>query len=123
MKFSRAECAALALTAGVLGHGLVRSLPVPVGEAGYAVAVQRRDAAPAPSEPRFYVPDGPVDLNTADLSELLTLPGLGVTKAQAILDDRARNGPFAQSQDVIRVSGIGQATYEKMAPYITVSPP
>ncbi len=122
MKFSRAECAALALAAGVLGYGLVRSLPAPVGDLGYAVAVQK-DAAPTPSERRFYVPDGPVDLNTAGLSDLLTLPGLGVTKAQAILDDRARNGPFAQSQDVIRVSGIGQATYEKMAPYITVSPP
>ncbi len=123
MKFSRAEWAALALTAGVLGYGLVRSLPSPAGEAGYAVTVQRDDAAPTPSERRFYVPDGPVDLNTAGLSELLTLPGLGVTKAQAILDDRARNGPFTQPEDVIRVSGIGQATYEKMAPYITVSPP
>ncbi len=122
MKFSRAECAALALTAGVLAYGLVRSLPAPVGEAGYAVSVQK-DAAPAPSERRFYVPDGPVDLNTAGLSDLLTLPGLGVTKAQAILDDRARNGPFPQPQDVIRVSGIGQATYEKMAPYVTVSTP
>ncbi len=123
MKFSRAEWAALALTAGVLVYGLVRSLPAPVGETGYAVSSQRDDAAPAQSERRFYVPDGPVDLNTADLSDLLTLPGLGVTKAQAILDDRAQNGPFAQTEDVIRVSGIGQATYEKMAPYITVSPP
>ncbi len=122
MKFSRAECAALALAAGVLAYGLVRSLPAPAGELGYAVSVQR-DTAPTPSQRRFYVPDGPVDLNTADLSELLTLPGLGVTKAQAILDDRAENGPFAQSEDVIRVSGIGQATYEKMAPYVTVSTP
>ncbi len=122
MKFSRAECAALALAAGVLAYGLVRSLPAPVGELGYAVAVQK-DAAPTPSERRVYVPDGPVDLNTAGLFDLLTLPGLGVTKAQAILDDRAENGPFAQAEDVIRVSGIGQATYEKMAPYITVSPP
>ncbi len=123
MKFSRAEWTALALTAGVLGYCLIRSLPAPAGEAGYAVSVQRPDAAPAPSGQRFFVPDGPVDLNTAGLSELLTLPGLGVTKAQAILDDRAENGPFAQPQDVIRVSGIGQATYEKMAPYITVSTP
>ncbi len=123
MKFSRAECVALALTAGVLAYCLVRSLPAPAGELGYAVSVQHENAAPAPSERRFYVPDGPVDLNTAGLSELLTLPGLGVTKAQAILDDRAQNGPFAQPEDVIRVSGIGQATYEKMAPYITVSTP
>ncbi len=122
MKFSRAEWAALALAAGVLVYGLVRSLPAPVGELGYAVSVQRDDAVPSSSQ-RFYVPDGPVDLNTAGLAELLTLPGLGVTKAQAILDDRAENGPFAQAEDVIRVSGIGQATYEKMAPYITVSPP
>ncbi len=123
MKFSRAEWAALALTAGVLAYGLVRSLPTPAGELGYAVSVQRDDTAPALSQQRFYVPDGPVDLNTAGLSELLTLPGLGAAKTQAILDDRAENGPFAQVEDVIRVSGIGQATYEKMAPYITVSSP
>ncbi len=122
MKFSRAEWAALALTAGVLAYGLARSLPAPAGELGCAVSVQRDDAA-APSWQRFFVPDGPVDLNAADLAELLTLPGLGATKAQAILDDRAQNGPFAQPQDVIRVSGIGQATYEKMAPYITASTP
>lgn len=123
MKFSRAEWAALALTAGVLVYGAVRSLPAPTGETGYAVTVQRSGAAPAPSERRFYVPDSLVDLNTAGLADLLTLPGVGETKAQAILDDRTANGPFAQPEDVTRVSGIGQATYEQMAPYITVSPP
>ena len=60
MKFSRAEWAAAALTAGVLAFGLVRSLPAPTGEADYAVTVQRSEAAPAPSQRRFYVPTAPL---------------------------------------------------------------
>lgn len=123
MKFSRAEWAAVALTVGVLGFGLACSLPAPAGESGCAVTVQRENASPVPSEGRFYVPDALVDLNTAGLADLLTLPGVGETKAQAILDDRAANGPFVRSEDVTRVSGIGQAIYEQMAPYITVSSP
>jgi len=67
-------------------------------------------------------PEARVNLNTATLAELLTLPGIGETRAQAILAYRAEHGPFTRIEELQNVSGIGPATYEKLAPYITVGP-
>jgi competence protein ComEA len=60
-----------------------------------------------------------LDLNTATEEELEALPGIGPVLAERILDWRAENGPFQSAEDVMSVKGIGQATYEKIAPYIT----
>ena len=62
-----------------------------------------------------------VDLNTAGLEALCTLPGIGEKKAQAILDDRAVNGPYERVEDVTRVSGITQNTIAKWAQLAYVS--
>lgn len=51
-----------------------------------------------------------VNINSATAAELQTLPGIGASKAQAIVDDRTANGPFATCQDLTRVTGIGPAT-------------
>ncbi|MBP5459885.1 MAG: helix-hairpin-helix domain-containing protein, partial [Clostridia bacterium] len=52
--------------------------------------------------------------------DLKTLKGIGDAKAQAILDDRTENGPFAAIEDLTRVSGIGQKTFENLRDQITV---
>jgi competence protein ComEA len=52
---------------------------------------------------------GPVDLNTATLAMLDTLPGVGPSTAQAILDHRTANGPFRSVDDLLEVRGIGDA--------------
>jgi comEA protein len=62
---------------------------------------------------------GVLDLNIASEDELESLPGIGPVLAQRILDWRAENGPFRSPEDIMSVRGIGQATYEKIAPYIT----
>ena len=62
-----------------------------------------------------------VDLNTADLEALCTLPGIGEKKAQAILDDRAANGPYERVEDVTRVKGITQNTIMNWAQLAYVS--
>ena len=80
----------------------------------------------APQEPTVYaadfVPDRPVDLNTASLADLMGLPGLGRVRAQAILDYRDANGPFTYPEDIIKVPGIGQIIYEDISDYITALP-
>ena len=61
-----------------------------------------------------------IDLNTATADDLDTLPGIGKVKAQAIVDDRAANGPFEAVRDLVRVKGIGQGILKKIHSLVTV---
>ena len=61
-----------------------------------------------------------IDLNAATLDELCTLQGIGPAKAQAILDYRDSVGGFVCLEELLEVRGIGQATFEKIAPYLTI---
>jgi competence protein ComEA len=61
-----------------------------------------------------------VNINTASIAELDTLPGIGPTTAQKIIDYRTQNGPFLNIEDIINVSGIGPASYERLKDLITV---
>lgn len=61
-----------------------------------------------------------VNINTASLEELDALPGVGPSTAQAIIDDREQNGPFASIEDLMRVSGIGEKKYAKLEALICI---
>ena len=61
-----------------------------------------------------------ININTATLQELDTLPGIGLTTAQKIIDYRTVNGPFAKIEDIMNVSGIGPSTFEGLKDLITV---
>lgn len=61
-----------------------------------------------------------INLNTATAEELQRLPGIGPTRAQAIVDDRAANGPFRIPEDLTRVKGIGEGILEGLIDYVTV---
>ncbi len=65
---------------------------------------------------------GLVNINTASLGELDTLPRIGPVTGQRIIDHRAANGPFERIEDIQNVSGIGPATFEGMRDLITVGP-
>ena len=65
------------------------------------------------------VREGAVNINTAGLEELMTLPGIGEGRAQAILDDRGSRGPFRRPEDLIRVKGIGEGILSGILDQIT----
>lgn len=61
----------------------------------------------------------PVNINTADLDELMTLPGIGEVKAKAIIEYRELYGGFVSAEEITEVAGIGSVTYERLRDYIT----
>lgn len=73
----------------------------------------RRNNAPA-------LENGLVNLNTADVAALMTLPGIGESRAKAIISYREQHGAFAQIEDIMKISGIKQAAFSKIKDKITV---
>jgi competence protein ComEA len=63
---------------------------------------------------------GPVNINTATLEELETLPGIGPAIGQRIVDYRTAHGPFRSIDDLLNVSGIGEKRLADLRPNITV---
>lgn len=64
-----------------------------------------------------------IDINRANVSELSRLPGIGASKAQAIIDYRQASGPFHSVDELTKVRGIGEKTLERFKVYATVGPP
>lgn len=64
--------------------------------------------------------DSLVDINRADKETLMTLSGIGESKADSIIEYREQNGGFANKEDIKNVSGIGDSIYLKIEGYITV---
>lgn len=64
---------------------------------------------------------GLVNINTASVEELCTLPGIGASRAADIVRYREQNGAFQTKEDIMKVSGIKQNAYDKLCDKITVS--
>jgi competence protein ComEA len=62
--------------------------------------------------------DFKVDINSAELNELIAIPEIGQTLAQRIVDYRKQHGPFKDVQDLRHVRGIGPKTLERLKPYL-----
>jgi len=64
-----------------------------------------------------------VNINTATSTELQTLPGVGAATATRILEYRQKNGGFKKIEDIMNVRGIGEKSFLKLKPLITITPP
>ena len=89
--------------------------PVEAGGAGGAGL-----AAAGSGQVGALVPAEPIDLNTADLAALDSLPGIGPATARAILEERARRGGFRSTRDLLRVPGIGEGRFARLKDRVRV---
>jgi competence protein ComEA len=64
---------------------------------------------------------GLVNLNTATVAELEVLPGVGARTAARIVEYREKKGPFKKIEELMNVQGIGEKSFLKLKPQITVS--
>lgn len=94
---------ALLVSAGVELDADLSHIEVYVPQAGETASIQK------------------IDINRAEPWLLEALPSIGEVLAQRIVDYRSQNGPFKRIEDLLKVSGIGEATLEKIKDYVTVS--
>lgn len=85
--------------------------PVPAGPVVEAAQTAAGETPPAPS--------GVVNINTATAQQLQLLPGVGPSRAQAIIAQRERH-PYRRAEDLLAIRGIGRATLNRMLPYLAV---
>ena len=74
----------------------------------------------AGSGPNAGTDSGKVNLNTASKDELMTLNGVGASRADAIIAYRTENGPFASTEEIMNISGIKDGLFGKIKDKITV---
>ena len=96
---SRVLVAALAIALGVAAHAAAQDTP--------------RSAAAAVS--------APLNLNAASVAQLEALPGIGRATAERIVEYRQKNGGFKKPEDLMNVRGIGEKSFLKLKPLITVA--
>ncbi|MDH3590533.1 MAG: helix-hairpin-helix domain-containing protein [Planctomycetota bacterium] len=85
------------------------SLPA-FASTAHAAAADRAGTAPAEK----------VDLNRASAAQLESVPGIGPSLAQRIVDFRKEHGPFRRMDDLLKVRGIGEKSLAKITPYLVV---
>ncbi len=102
------------------------------GFAEDAAVAEVNQAAVLEDEAKLYVPtltelafeqskqDGKVNLNTATKESLMTLPGVGESKAELIIQYREEHGGFQKIEDIMNISGIKEGLFEKIKNYIKI---
>ena len=80
-------------------------------------------ALPLAARTKKKLPAHPIDLNTATLTQLEELPGVGPVTAQKILEFRQKSGPFKSVNDLLVIPRISKAKLAKIRPYVYIKPP
>jgi len=69
------------------------------------------------------LPSGKVNINTASVEQLSTLPGVGEKLAARIIAYREKSGSFSTPQELMNVRGIGEKNFQRMQEYVTTTAP
>jgi competence protein ComEA len=88
-----------------------------------AASAQNKATTPKTAATVTATATAPVNLNTATVEQLATIPGVGPKMAERIIDYRQKNGGFKKVEDLMNVSGVGEKSFLKMKPLITVTAP
>jgi competence protein ComEA len=80
-------------------------------------------AAASPAASQAPAVSGVLNLNTASAEELTRLPGVGPSRAQAIVELRTRMKGFKSLEDLMKVRGIGRKTFRKLEPMLRLQGP
>src|SRR5690348_4931067 len=68
-------------------------------------------------------PAAPLDLNSATITQLSQLPGIGAATAKAIVQFREKSGPFERVNDLLAIRGVSARKLRQIRPYVTVTKP
>jgi competence protein ComEA len=98
----------LSLILGIVFAALIAAAPV--------ASVQEKAEKPKPAASAA----APINLNTATAAQLDTLPGIGARTAQLIVEHRQKNGNFKKVEELMNIKGIGEKTFLKIKPMVTV---
>jgi comEA protein len=77
---------------------------------------------PAAKAKTAAAPSAPINLNTATVQQLEALPGVGARTAQLIVEHRQKNGGFKKVEELMNIKGIGEKSFLKLKPMVTVTP-
>ena len=72
-------------------------------------------------QPAAMAKSAPIDLNSASVTDLESLPGVGRRTAERIIEYRQKNGSFKKIEELMNVKGIGEKSFLKLKPLIAVS--
>jgi comEA protein len=86
------------------------------GSDSSVMAAQARESKAKPAQ----VATTPVNLNTATVADLQNLPGIGAATAKLIIEHRQKTGGFKKIEELMNVKGIGEKTFLKLKPMVTV---
>ena len=98
----------------------VIAIAIPAAAQSTSQVKSAKPAAASAAKPAATA-TAPVNLNTATQAQLESLPGVGAKVAERILDYREKNGKFKKVEDLMNVQGIGEKSFLKLKPLLTVA--